>query len=117
MIGCEQGDTKNVEESGTRKQIIWQTVCAIPQGKVATYGQVAELAGLKGMARYVGFALASLAPGSDVPWHRVVNAQGRISFAEFSAAAREQTERLRAEGVEVNQGRIALRQYRWSNPD
>lgn len=105
-----------MDHSESRKQIIWQTVCAIPHGTVATYGQVAELAGYKGMARYVGYALASLAPGSEVPWHRVINAQGRISFPEHSKAAQEQTERLRAEGVEVNQGRIALRRFRWMNP-
>jgi len=100
-------------EETSRKQVIWQTVCAIPRGSVATYGQVAELAGMKGMARYVGHALASLPPGSDVPWHRVINAQGRISFPVNSAPAREQTERLRLEGVEINQGKVRLRRFQW----
>ena len=102
-----------MQEQTSRKQIIWQTICAIPPGRIATYGQVAELAGLKGMARYVGYALSCLPPGSTVPWHRVVNAQGRISFAPGCDQAREQTERLRAEGVVVNKGKITLRHYRW----
>ncbi len=100
-------------EETSRKQVIWQTVCAIPAGSVATYGQVAALAGMTGMARYVGYALASLPPGAEVPWHRVINAQGRISFPASSAQAREQTERLRLEGVEVSQGKIRLRRYQW----
>lgn len=102
-----------MQEETSRKQIIWQTVCGIPAGTIATYGQVAEMAGLKGMARYVGYALASLPSGSAVPWHRVVNAQGRISFAPGSRQAQEQTERLRMEGVEVDKGKIPLRRYRW----
>ena len=102
-----------MQDRTSRKQIIWQTVCAIPPGSIATYGQVAELAGLKGLSRYVGYALSCLPSGSAVPWHRVVNAQGRISFAPGSGQAREQTERLRAEGVMVEGGKISLRDYRW----
>lgn len=58
---------------------IWHAVRLIPEGRVATYGQVALVAGLPGHARQVGYALSSLPEGSDVPWHRVINAGGRIS--------------------------------------
>ena len=58
---------------------IWRTVRLISEGCVATYGQVALVAGLPGHARQVGYALNSLPEGSDVPWHRVINAQGRVS--------------------------------------
>jgi methylated-DNA-protein-cysteine methyltransferase-like protein len=58
---------------------ILRAVRAIPRGRVATYGQIARLAGLGGQARRVGYALAALPSGSRVPWHRVVNAAGRIS--------------------------------------
>jgi methylated-DNA-protein-cysteine methyltransferase-like protein len=58
---------------------IWQVVRRIPEGRVATYGQVAFVARLPGHARQVGYALNSLPDDSDVPWHRVINAQGRVS--------------------------------------
>jgi len=60
-------------------QRIYGTIRLIPRGRVATYGQIAELAGLPGHARQVGYALHALPDGSDVPWQRVVNVQGRVS--------------------------------------
>jgi len=60
-------------------QRIYSVVSRIPRGRVATYGQVATLAGLPGRARSVGYALSALDDRSRLPWHRVVNAQGRIS--------------------------------------
>jgi len=62
-------------------QKIYQTVSKIPKGKVASYKRVAELTGLAGHARMVGYALHKLPEGSDVPWHRVINSQGRISYS------------------------------------
>lgn len=88
----------------------------IPRGRVASYGQVAELAGIARGARQVGYALNRLPPDSDVPWHRVVNAAGRISLPDAGGAAAEQTARLRAEGVRVARRRIDLERYGW-RPD
>ena len=91
----------------------------IPPGQVATYGQIAELAGFPGRARQVGRALSLLPPGSDVPWFRVLNAQGAISLARADGLA-EQRDALRAEGVEVSDGgRVRLRLCRWlpGSPD
>lgn len=87
----------------------------IPRGRVATYGQVAALAGLPGRARQVGYALAALPDGSDVPWHRVVNARGEVSRRSGSAAY-EQIQRvlLEAEGVTFDAtGRIDLERFGW----
>ncbi|MBY4678213.1 MGMT family protein [Marinobacterium arenosum] len=95
-------------------QKVWQVVAAIPPGKVASYGQVAELAGLPRMARMVGRILSQLPKDSQLPWFRVINAQGRISFPLDSDAYRCQRERLEADGVEFNGERINLRVYRWS---
>ncbi|MDQ3283053.1 MAG: MGMT family protein, partial [Acidobacteriota bacterium] len=62
-----------------RYERIWSVVRRIPRGRVATYGQIAELADLEGPARQVGYALHNLPEPSDVPWHRVINARGEIS--------------------------------------
>jgi len=87
----------------------------IPRGRVATYGQVAELAGLAGHARQVGYALHSLHGESALPWHRVVNAAGAISLRSVPGFELEQRIRLEAEGVTFNaRGRVPLSRYRWS---
>ena len=97
----------------TRRERIYAVVRAIPRGRVATYGQVAQLAGLPGHARLVGYALAALDTDSGVPWHRVVNAQGGISLAADSHAARAQRALLEAEGITMRGGRVPLDRYRW----
>lgn len=99
---------------GITHATVHDVVRCIPAGWVATYGDVAAMAGFPGRARYVGYALHGLAPGQDVPWHRVINARGEISLPEASPARGEQIARLRAEGVEVDdRGRTSLRKYRW----
>lgn len=80
---------------------------------MATYGQVADLAGLPRAARRVGAALRRLPDDAGVPWHRVVNAKGHISFPLDSRQYREQYARLVAEGVVFERGRIAFSRYRW----
>ena len=87
----------------------------IPRGFVATYGDVADIAGFPGRARFVGYALQGLGPASDVPWHRVVNSRGELSLPEGSPARDEQLQRLASEGIEINSaGRLSLRRYRWA---
>lgn len=93
--------------------MVWQVVAKIPYGRVATYGQVARLAGWPGYARQVGMALKGLPVDSGLPWHRVINARGRISLPSHSAGANRQAARLQAEGVLVNQGRISLKRFQW----
>ena len=93
---------------------IHDTVCRIPRGRVATYGQVATLAGLPGRARQVGYALRALPEGSAVPWHRVVNAEGSISARAESGDVRLQRALLEAEGIPFDSsGRIDLSRCRW----
>ena len=89
-------------------------VCKVPRGRVATYGQIAELAGLEGHARQVGYALHNLPEKSSVPWHRVVNAKGEISARTGGDSHELQRLLLEAEGVEFDgRSRIDLRRYRW----
>ncbi len=85
-------------------------VRAIPAGSVSTYGAVAARAGWPGRARLVARALAS-GEDADLPWHRVVRADGRIAFPAGSSGYRDQSRRLRAEGVRVVAGRIDLRRF------
>jgi methylated-DNA-protein-cysteine methyltransferase related protein len=99
-------------------QRVYALVAQIPPGRLATYGQVAELIGAWGCARQVGWALRRLPLPSDLPWHRVVNARGRVSLS----VAREgsdwiQAELLRQEGIPVDgEGRLPLRPFLWSGP-
>jgi len=92
---------------------IYAVVYRIPRGRVATYGQVAEVAGLPGQARQVGWALHALRSGTRVPWQRVVNARGRLS-ARASGHEHEQRCCLEREGVRFDAGgRIDLERDRW----
>jgi methylated-DNA-protein-cysteine methyltransferase related protein len=95
-------------------QLIYSVVRRIPRGRVATYGQVASLAGLAGHARQVGYALNALPDGTVVPWHRVVNAAGRISVRTTPGGELVQQLLLEKEGVRLDaRGRIPLDRLRW----
>ena len=99
------------ETDGTYSRI-HKVVARIPRGRVATYGQVARLAGLAGQARLVGYAMAALPSGTRVPWQRVVNAQGSISLPGKSAE--RQRAMLEGEGVRFDaRGRIDLDRFLW----
>jgi methylated-DNA-protein-cysteine methyltransferase related protein len=99
-------------------QRVYAAVALIPHGRLATYGQIAELIGAYGCARQVGWALRRLALPSPVPWHRVVNAQGTISFSPSREGSDWiQAELLRAEGIAVDgAGRLQLGRYLWVPP-
>lgn len=98
----------------SREQMIWQVVIAIPQGRVANYGQIAALAGLGRQARFVGRALAGLPEGSSVPWHRVLRSTGELAFPRGSDAFNRQSNLLARDGVPVINGRVSMRQYQWA---
>jgi len=105
--GAPSRGRSRVTEDNPALHAIWHVVCAIPRGQVSTYGAVARAAGLPGRARQAGFALRVAPRALQLPWHRVVGAGGRIVFPEASREHREQTRRLRAEGVPVRAGRVA----------
>lgn len=90
---------------------IYAAVRSVPSGRVSTYGLIAEIAGLPGRARLVGTALRKAPDDLDLPWHRVLNASGRISFAAGSDLAALQRARLEEEGVPFLRGRVNLRRY------
>jgi len=103
-----------VEPNQTRYERIYAVVRRIPRGRVATYGQVAELAGLGGHARQVGYALHALSDEPAVPWHRVVNARGQISPRAEPGDDHIQRQLLEREGVVFDAAdRLDLERYRW----
>ena len=97
-----------------RYQRIYAVIRRIPRGRVATYGQVAALAGLPGCARQVGYALHALNADTAVPWQRVINARGEVSLRSHSAASCIQRQLLESEGLEFDaRGRVDLRSRKW----
>ena len=104
-------DSVRDSEAGLHQRI-HEAVSRIPRGRVATYGQIARLAGLSGQARLVGYAMHALPTGSRVPWQRVINARGEISLPGSSAV--RQRELLEREGVRFDaKGRIDLDRFLW----
>lgn len=96
------------------KQIVMQIVASIPQGKVASYGQVARLCGYSGYGRYVGSILKRLPNNTTLPWHRVINGRGIVSFPVGSEAHIKQLSLLLKEGINSENGKISMRIYGWS---
>lgn len=91
-----------------------QTVASIPQGKVTTYGEVARISGYPSYGRYVGSVLKRLPHNTKLPWHRVINAKGEISFPIGSEAHNRQLSLLTKEGIKSKDGKISMRIYGWS---
>ena len=105
--------TKDVSRS-EKYQRIYAFVNRIPRGKVATYGQIAALAGYPGQARQVGYALNALPDDLGIPWQRVINAKGQISPRANPIFEQIQQQILESEGIGFDsQGRINLTQFQW----
>jgi len=106
------------EERAGRFERIYAVVRRIPRRRVASYGQVAALAGLPGRARLVGYALAALPEGTDVPWQRVVNGRGEVSPRAEPGRDHYQRHCLAEEGVAFDAaGRIDLGRFGWNPGD
>ena len=100
-------------DNNDREIRLYTVIQGIPVGKVATYGQIASLAGLPGAARLVGKILSGLPADTSLPWHRVVNAAGKISMPEGSDSFNEQKKRLTTENIILTGSQISLKQYLW----
>ena len=104
--------TRTHASQGVRARI-YAAVRRIPHGRVATYGQIAQVAGLPGYARQVGYALAALSPSTTVPWHRVINARGAISLPPLDGGVSQRV-LLEREGVRFDAGgRVSLARFGW----
>lgn len=97
-------------------QRIWKTVQSVPAGKVASYGQIADLAGLPGRARLVGKALGFAPQQLNVPWYRILRSDGRIAFPAGSEHANHQIGLLQEENVAVINHKVKLKSFQWQ-PD
>ncbi|WP_372761945.1 MGMT family protein [Pseudoalteromonas sp.] len=96
-----------------KETLIYTVIAGIPTGRVASYGQVAALAGYPQNARLVGRLLKLMPHDSTIPWHRVVNSQGKIAFAIGSEQYNTQRQMLLAEGVVFSKERVNMRIYQW----
>lgn len=96
-----------------RREALYLALAQVPAGKVVSYGQLADLAGLGRAARWVGSTLAQLPDGTRLPWHRVVGSGGRLSLPAGTPAGDEQRARLRAEGLLVEGNRVDIRRHGW----
>jgi methylated-DNA-protein-cysteine methyltransferase-like protein len=103
------------KKSASSYDRIYAAVRKIPRGRVSTYGAVARLAGLPRQARLVGYALHAIPAGTTLPWHRVINAQGKLSLArDGRSSGVTQRIRLENEGVKVDAAnRVSLERYGW----
>ena len=105
--------TREPPRASTTYVRIYAVIKRIPRGRVATYGQIATLAGFPGHARQVGCALHALRASSALPWQRVVNASGAISLGPMRGGI-SQRMLLEKEGVRFDaRGRISLAAFRW----
>ena len=92
---------------------LYSVIARIPFGKVATYGQIANLTGIPRGARAVGMTLKRLPADTTLPWHRVINAKGEISLPPASSSFALQIQKLEREGVRVIKGKISLAEFQW----
>ncbi len=95
---------------------IYEVVKQIPYGQVATYGQIAAIAGNKRWARVVGYALHANPNPDEIPCYRVVNKEGKVSDAFAFGGGNRQVALLKAEGVEFIDGHVDMKRYQWERP-
>jgi len=107
-----------MHSSNSFYQRVYQVVRRVPYGQVVTYGQVAVILGCPCAARAVGYAMHNTPRGQGIPWHRVINARGRISIKGDVYAAEIQRALLESEGVVFEEtDRVDLKKYRWQGPE
>jgi len=97
----------------TRMRRIWETIQDIPEGNVANYGQIAEIAGIPRGARQVAYALRHAPEGLELPWHRVIRSSGKSAFDPNSRHFKTQCARLREESVTIVGGKVDMNKFRW----
>jgi methylated-DNA-protein-cysteine methyltransferase-like protein len=106
-----QGPFAKTSDFDNWVKAVWHVVNGIPRGHVLTYGEVARLAGMSRAARRVSQAMRRAPRGMNLPWHRVINAQGKISIPEDSPGHQRQKELLELEGVVFLNGKIDLQRF------
>lgn len=110
---AQQSSANEPSAAEIRRTALYMTLHQVPEGKVVSYGQLAELAGLGRAARWVGRTLSQLPNDTSLPWHRVIGAGGKVSLHAGTVSGDEQRARLRAEGVLVQNNRVDIRRHGW----
>lgn len=110
---CPHALIKAKPQAALAREQVYQTIAAIPYGKVASYGQLATLAGQTGAARWVGWCLRQLPKNSNLPWHRVMTASGQLAFPYASKGYVTQRTKLEQEGVSFNRHQVSMKLYQW----
>ncbi|WP_407291931.1 MGMT family protein [Stutzerimonas zhaodongensis] len=113
---AQQSDLRT-QDAETRRAALYLALAQIPEGKVTSYGEIAAVAGLGRAARWVGRVLSQLPDDTQLPWHRVMAAGGRLSLAAGTVSGDEQRARLRAEGVQVVNDRVDVRRHGWHSAE
>lgn len=94
--------------------MIFQVIAQIPYGRVASYGQIARLAGIPKHARLVGYVLKYIDADSSLPWYRVINSQGKISLSKLNDQGQNiQAQLLMAEGILVIGDKVKMKEFQW----
>ena len=106
----------DIENKQQLRSILYIVLSKVPSGRLVTYSQLATMAGYPGLARWVGRELSRLPDDTQLPWHRVVAAGGRLSLPGNTRTGDEQRQRLRSEGIFVVKDRVKLADYQWQ-PD
>jgi methylated-DNA-protein-cysteine methyltransferase-like protein len=96
-----------------RRQALYLSLAQVPSGCVVSYGQLAAMAGLGRAARWVGRTLSQLPADSNLPWHRVITANGHLSLAPDTPSGEEQRLRLRNEGIQLSNNKVDMRRHGW----
>jgi methylated-DNA-protein-cysteine methyltransferase-like protein len=109
----DSSDPTGMDPTQARRTALYLTLNQVPEGKVVSYGQLAELAGLGRAARWVGRTLSQLPDGTSLPWHRVIGAGGKVSLPVGTPSGDEQRARLGAEGIIVQNNRVDIRRHGW----
>ena len=95
--------------------MIFQVIAQIPYGRVASYGQIARLAGIPKHSRLVGYVLKHMDADSSLPWYRVINSQGKISLSKLNDQGQNiQAQLLLAEGIFVIGGKVKMKEFQWN---
>ena len=105
------------EDAEARRTALYLVMNQIPAGKVVSYGELAQMAGLGRAARWVGRTLSQLPADTRLPWHRVLGAGGRLSLQQGTPSGDEQRARLRAEGVSLRNNRVDMSRHGWRPMD
>ena len=116
MEYLEQG-TFEMAESIVKElaPMIFQVIAQIPYGRVASYGQIARLAGIPKHSRLVGYVLKHMDADSSLPWYRVINSQGKISLSKLNDQGQNiQAQLLLAEGILVIGDKVKMKEFQWN---